>query len=236
MLFSRLLFLACSVSVVFAETPAGKAEKSPLPASESLRYTINWPSGLSLGEGSFKATQGKSGAWELELAVDASIPGFVVQDIYRSNATADLCSETLVKSYVHGRRKANEKTTFDLEKGEAIRQTGDDGGKSTIATGACAHDALAFLQYVRRELALGHLSPQHKVVFGSLYQIRLDYKGVQALKLGDSSQPADRIEASLKGPSTDLTFELFFARDTGRTPLMAKVPLALGAFTMELVR
>jgi len=239
----RFLILCLAVSsLLLAEKPSpappspAKSEKASLPASESLRYSINWPSGLSLGEGSFKATQSKSGTWELDLALDASIPGFAVVDHYHAIANADLCSQSLEKTYQHGRRKASEKTTFDLEKGEATRQGNEEGaGKSTITTGACAHDALTFIQYVRRELALGHLSPQHKVIFGSEYQIRLDYKGQQAIKIGEGNQPADRIEATLKGPQTNLTFEMYFARDGGRTPLMVRVPLALGAFTMELV-
>jgi len=240
---SLILFpLVLCVAPVFAEKPEApapapaKGDKVALPASESLRYSINWPSGLSLGEGSFKATQSKSGGWELDLALDASIPGFAVVDHYHSFANSELCSESLEKTYQHGRRKASEKTTFDLEKGEATRQSLDEGaGKSTIATGACAHDALTFIQYVRRELALGHLSPQHKVVFGSEYQVRLDYKGPQSIKIGEGNQSADRIEASLKGPQTNLTFEIYFARDGGRTPLLVRVPLTLGAFTMELV-
>ncbi len=240
----RFVILTLLATGLFAEKPAAtpvpaapaKTEKAMLPPSESLRYSINWPSGLSLGEGSFKATQSKSGGWELDLALDASIPGFAVVDHFHSFANGELCSESLEKSYQHGRRKASEKTTFDLEKNEATRQSQEEGGgKSTVSTGACAHDALTFIQYVRRELALGHLTPQHKVIFGSEYQIRLDYKGPQALKIGEGSQQADRIEASLKGPQTNLTFEIYFARDAGRTPLLVRVPLALGAFTMELM-
>jgi hypothetical protein len=233
-----LMFAAATAVAVhspaWAATPAAKAEKQVLPAAESLRYTINWPSGLSLGEGAFKATRSKEGVWEIDLSIDASVPGFQVLDHYHSTANADLCAVSLEKTYVHGKRKATEKTTFDLEKSEATRVT-RDGGKSTAPVSACEHDALSFLQFVRRELALGRLTPQHRIVFGSPYEIRLDYKGPQAIKVADVPYQADRIEATLKGPSTNLTFELFFARDAGRTPLMARVPLALGAFTMELV-
>jgi hypothetical protein len=41
---------------------------------------------------------------------------------------------------------------------------------------------------------------------------------------------------TLKGPATDTTFEIFFAKDTTRTPLLVRVPLALATFSMELVR
>ncbi len=236
----RSFLLLIIAPALFAERPPApppaKTEKALLPPAEFLRYSINWPSGLSLGEGSFKTTQAKSGSWELELSLDASIPGFAVVDHYRAFANANLCSESLEKTYQHGRRKANEKTTFDLEKNQATRQNQEDATtRSTIPTEACAHDAITFIQYVRRELALGHLTPQHKVIFGSEYQVRLDYKGPQTVRIADGSQSADRVEVSIKGPQTNLTFEMYFAREGGRTPLLVRVPLALGAFTMELV-
>jgi hypothetical protein len=34
----------------------------------------------------------------------------------------------------------------------------------------------------------------------------------------------------------DLTVEIFFARDAVRTPLLARIPLTLGTFTVELIR
>ncbi len=32
----------------------------------------------------------------------------------------------------------------------------------------------------------------------------------------------------------DLTVEIFFARDAARTPVLARIPLPLGTFTVEL--
>jgi hypothetical protein len=42
--------------------------------------------------------------------------------------------------------------------------------------------------------------------------------------------------ATLKGPASEITFEMFFARDAARTPLVIRVPLTLGTFSMELAR
>jgi hypothetical protein len=39
-----------------------------------------------------------------------------------------------------------------------------------------------------------------------------------------------------KGPSANFQAEIYFARDPARTPLLIKVPSALGPFSMELVR
>lgn len=207
-----------------------------LPASaESLRYSINWASGLSLGEATLRADKGKEN-WEFEVTMDASIPAFVLHDDYRSAATLDLCSLELNKTFTHGAKKADEMTTFDQHNHTATRQTQNGGGKSDLEIPACAKDALTFMQFARNELAQGRLAPQQQVVFGSLYDVRLEYTGSQKIKSGNQMVDADRIVATIKGPTTNLTVEIFFARDAARTPLLAKIPLALGTFTVELVR
>lgn len=212
-------------------------------SAESLRYNINWPSGLSLGEASLRAdrTRDQSGEkgrenWEFAVDIDASVPGFAVRDHYQSTAGSDLCSVQLDKSYTHGRRKAEERITFDQHRNTATRQTLNGGGKSEISTPPCARDALSFLQFARRELAQGRLAPQQQVVFGAMYQVRIEFTGTQNIHVGEGRMDADRIVATIKGPSTDLTVEVFFARDSARTPVLAKIPLSLGAFTVELIR
>jgi hypothetical protein len=207
-----------------------------LPASaESLRYTINWASGLSLGEATLRADKGKE-AWDFEVTMDASIPGFTLRDRYQSAATLDLCSLQLEKTFTHGNRKGDEKMVFDQQNHTATRETQNGGGKSDVAISACARDALTFMQFARRELAQGRLAPQQTVVFGAIYNVRIEYTGAQKIKIGDQALDADRILATIKGPTTDLTVELFFARDAARTPLLAHIPLSLGTFTVELIR
>jgi hypothetical protein len=212
------VFLACLIPV----------------SAESLRYSINWASGLSLGEATVRSDKGKE-AWDFEVTMDASIPAFALRDSYRAAATTDLCSLQLEKTFTHGTRKADEKVTFDQQNHTASRET-KNGGKADVEVGTCAKDALTFLQFARRELASGRLPPQQAVVFGAVYQVRLEYTGAQRIKYSDQAADADRIVATIKGPSTDLTVEIFFARDAGRTPLLARIPLALGSFTVELVR
>jgi len=207
-----------------------------LPVSaESLRYSINWASGLSLGEATLRADKGKE-AWDFEVTMDASIPGFALRDRYHSGATLDLCSLQLEKSFTHGNRKADEKIIFDQQNHTASRETQNGGGKSEVSIPSCAKDALTFMQFARSELAQGRLAPQQQVVFGALYNVRIEYTGAQRIKVGDQAADADRILATIKGPLTDLTVEIFFARDAVRTPLLARIPLALGTFTVELIR
>jgi hypothetical protein len=206
-----------------------------LPASaESLRYSINWASGLSLGEATLHADKGKE-AWSFEVTMDASIPGFALRDSYHAAATTDLCSLQLDKTFTHGNKKADEKVTFDQQSHSATRET-TGGGKSDVAISSCAKDALTFMQFARSELAQGRLAPQQMVIFGAAYDVRIEYTGAQKIKVGEQTVDADRMLATIKGPVTDLTVEVFFARDAARTPLLAHIPLALGSFTVELIR
>jgi hypothetical protein len=213
---------------------------APTFDSELLRYSINWPSGLSLGEAQLRSTRVKptpksAERYDFEFSIDAGIPGFTVGDKFRSEASPDFCSIEFEKVSSHGKKKANEKTTFDPEKGTATRET-KDGGKTEVTTAQCAKDALDFLYYVRRELAQGRLAPRQPVYFGASYEVRLEFAGTQMLRLGESSLEADRLNGSLKGPSSEVKFEAYFLKDAARTLAMVKVPLAVGTFSMELVK
>jgi hypothetical protein len=54
--------------------------------------------------------------------------------------------------------------------------------------------------------------------------------------LSGKNAEADRVVATLKGPASAISFEMFFARDPARTPLLIRVPLSLGMFSLELAR
>ena len=88
------------------------------------------------------------------------------------------------------------------------------------------------MQFARSELAQGRLAPQQQVDFGAVYNVRIEYTGAQRIKVGDQAADADHILATIKGPTMDLTVEIFFARDAVRTPLLARIPLTLGTFTV----
>ncbi|MEO7649823.1 MAG: DUF3108 domain-containing protein [Bryobacteraceae bacterium] len=201
---------------------------------ESLRYSVNWPGGVSLGEGQMRAKRIAVG-WQFELLLDAAIPGFAISDSYRSLASNDLCSSEFEKKSAHGERKASEKVEFRQDKQTAKRTTAS-GGSSDIGLSACAKDALAFLYYTRREMGQGRVPRPETVLGGAPYQMRLEYMGEQSVASGKQQVVADRVVASLRGPASTQTFELFFARDAARTPLAIRVPFALGTFSLDLVR
>jgi len=203
--------------------------------SESLRYSINWPSGLSLGEASISSTKGPAG-WDITVDIDASFPGFPIRDHDEATATPEFCATGLDKSFTHGQHKAAERITFDQKDNTVTRETLNGGGKSEINVSACARDALTFLEFARHELAQGRVAPQQQVIFGAPYSVRLEYTGTQTIKVADQKVEADRMLATIQGPSSSVNVELFFARDAARTPVLARLPLALGTFTVELIR
>lgn len=227
--------LGC-VAALAAETPT----LTGFPfTNETLRYTVTWPSGLSLGEAHMTAarSQAANGAerWDFALAVDASVPGFAVSDSYRASSTTDLCAMTFEKEFTHGTRKAHELVEFDSHDRVARRHT-QGGGMSDVPISACARDALTLLYYTRRELGQGRVPAPQDALFGAPYKVQMEYKGAQTVKAGGASSEADCVQVTLKGPASETTFQMFFARDPARTPLVVRVPFPLGTFSLELAR
>ena len=122
-----------------------------------LNYTVNWPSGLSLGEAVMKAGGGEPG-WDFEYTMDAGLPGLEIKDQYRSSADAQFCTARLEKDAVHGPRKAKETVIYDQQSHKAVRQT-SGGGKSEVAIPECVKDGLTFLYY----LQIGRASCRERV-------------------------------------------------------------------------
>lgn len=207
--------------------------------NETLRYSINWSSGLSLGEANLHATLLKPAQEaerrHLEFDLDAAVPGYAVSDRYRSDASADFCSTEFQRTTTHGKKKTDEKTTFDAQSGTATRQTAG-GGKSELKSPTCGKDALTYLYFVRRELSQGRIPQPQTIFFGAAYEIRVEFAGTQKIRVGDTQVDADRMTASVKGGASDISFEVFFLKDAARTPALVRVPLALGMFSMELVK
>jgi hypothetical protein len=186
-----------------------------------------------MGEGRMNARRLEGGRWEFDLTLDASVPGVTVQDHYRSVATADLCSVEFERDSAHGAKKSREKVTFAQNDRTAHRTTTTNGGGSSdFSVPACARDALTFLYFTRREMGQGRVPPADKLVFGGPYDIRLEYPGPETLK----GAVTDRLQSSVRGPSSNVSFDLLFARDPARTPLLIRVPLTLGTFSLELTR
>jgi hypothetical protein len=232
------LLISLCASLVLAAGPDPALTGFPF-TNEALRYTIDAPSGVSLGEARATSTRrsaaGGGERWDFQLSLDASLPGFTLTDNYRADSSLDLCAVNFEKAFVHGARKSHEFTYFNSPQGTARRFT-DGGGRSDVPVSACAHDALTFLYFARRELGQGRVPPAENVLFGASYRVRLEYKDAQTVKVRDTAAEADRVLVSIKGPVSEFAFEMFFARDAARTPLVVRIPLALGTVSLELVR
>ena len=87
-----------------------------------------------------------------------------------------------------------------------------------------------------KELGQGRLPPAGKIFFGGPYQVRMDYTGAQDIPVARKPTVTDHVNVSVKGPASDFKFEIFYARDAARTPLLVKIPVAVGTISLELAR
>lgn len=211
----------------------GAATGSFPTGSEVLDYSINWPSGLSLGEGHLKATLNQTGSWDFDFTAEAAFPGFPLRDEYKASANSELCSSSLSKEFTHGSHHNSESTTFS---GHSATRKTKSGGKAELAVPDCAKDGLTFVYFVRRELSHGKVPAPQEILFGAPYSIQLTYQGSATIPVGGASVVTDRMLVKGRGPAANFQAEIYFARDPARTPLLVKVPSALGPFSMELVR
>jgi hypothetical protein len=203
------------------------------PREETFRYEVKWPSGLGLGEGQMKAT--KDGPnWILEFQVEASVPGFRVMDRYKSTVDDKFCTQAFEKEFEHGTRKGKETTTF--AGGKATRVTANGGGKSEFDVPGCARDALAYLFFVREEVARGRIPGPQKLYFGSGYDVRMTFGGAESIKVSESPLESDKLKVTVATVNGKVELELFLARDEARSPALVRVPFAMGNFSMEWVR
>ena len=244
----RLAILLSTAAFIQAFTPAslietGLAQTAPAKpvlkgfpfTNESLAYTVNWPSGLTLGETHISATTDSAG-WRFELALDAGIPGFAVKDRYYSTTSLDLCSESFSKDSVHGSRRNTEKVTIDKATSMAIRTPSTGPGESKAMVPDCVRDALTFLYYARRELGQGRVPAPQEIIFGAIYNGMFEYTGAETIKVGNKPTVTDKVVCHIKGPASDIQFDVYFDRDPARTPVSIRVPFPLGKFSLELVR
>jgi hypothetical protein len=227
-----LLLVAAPVALLAAQPQTG----FPF-TDESLHYSINWQSGLSLGDATMTAHRLAAG-WNFDVKLNVGIPGFAINDHFHSVTDARFCSQELIRDLNHAHKRSDEKTTFDQKMLSAERVTTfpEGGGKSTFDIPACARDALAFAYFARVELGQGRMPPAQQIYLGGAYSVRMDYTGPQNLTVAEKSVVTDHIATTVKGPRSTLSFDVFYARDAARTPLEIRIPLKLGTFTVELVR
>jgi hypothetical protein len=173
------------------------------------------------------------------MSTSVAIPLVPISDNYKSSAYGtDLCASTLQREISHGNKKVIEKTEFDQKNNQAHRQTivPAGGGKSEFAIPTCGRDALTFQYLARREMGQGRVPPAGRVFFGSGYDVKMVYTGAQDIPVAGKPVVTDHLDVSVKGPASEFNFEIFYARDAARTPLLIKIPVKVGTVSLELVR
>jgi Protein of unknown function (DUF3108) len=231
----RIFVLTALSALLFQAQSAAPPALTGFPfTDEDLNYSVNWPSGISLGEAHLHAKRAGTN-WNFSFSIDVGVPGFQVKDAFHAESTADLCSTSFDRSTMHGTHTGEEKETIDRGRGIATRAT-KGGGQSDVPVPGCIKDALTYLFYTREEMGQGRVPMAQQILYGGLYQMSLAYTGAPMIPIKAKQVQADELVCTVKGPSGEYKFEVYFARDAARTPLLVKAPFAMGTFSMELIR
>jgi len=222
--------------LIAASVPAAQQLTGFPFTDESLSYALKGPTGIPLGDAHLTAKRADAG-WAFDLKANAGIPGFAIKDDYTSRINSDFCSTAFTRQFEHGSHKGREEETIDRSQETVTRATiGGGGGKSDFPVTDCMKDALALLYYARQELGQGRVPPPQQFLFGGLYDINMSYAGAENVQASGQTAVTDKIVCTVKGPASSFVFEMYFARDAARTPLLVKIPFVVGTFSMELVR
>ena len=233
---SRQALAACAfvagylhLAPLAAQGPAG-----PIPSDEELHYSIHWPSGLSFGSALFKARFTDPG-WRFEFDLQASLPKLEVNDRAVSRSDSQLCGQEFEKHILHGPKRANELLRFRPNAVERFNlQRAEETRPGVTPVQDCARDALAFLYFLRTELAAGRIPPPDTVFFGAGYRVRLEHAQSRWLLWDGERQLADEIQVSVRGPGSEHELSVFFGRDQSRAPLLFRMQFDTETFTMRL--
>lgn len=233
---TRLFFLVILVALL-AQPAVVPANLEGFPfADETLNYSLSFSKGITIGKGQMVAHRDPSRGWNLSFSLDASMIGYNIIDHFNAFSGLDLCGIRFERTSQHGRRRTSEITFFDRSRSVAVRGSRGGGGLTEMPVGLCPHDALSFLYYLRRELGQGRMPPNDVVLAGAQYRVSMVYAGEQTIQHDQKKVVTDQINCTIKGPASETHLEILFARDAPRTPVMVRCPLALGTFSLELVR
>lgn len=199
-----------------------------------MRYSINWPSGLGFGSALFKARFTDPG-WRFEFDLRASLPKIEINDRAVSRTGGRMCGLEFTKHILHGNKRANELLRFRPKTVERINLEGGEQARPGVTqVQDCARDALAFLYFLRVQLAAGRIPPPSTVFFGAGYRVELEHAQTRWLIWDGQRQLADEIRVSVRGPGSEHDLSAYFGRDESRVPLLFRMQFDEESFTMRL--
>ena len=197
-LFSRFVWFA-----TFFATLANSGTPGSVPAfeNEQLRYSINWPSGLSLGEAQLGASRQKTETDAVGRLHFTVRPGCRSSRLSRFGPLSarkrpvNSARSSFRRTATHGPKKTDEKETFDPA--GRHRNPRDHRRRKVGAEDACLWPRMRWPSFTScaSELSQGRMPPTQTVFFGAAYEVRLDFAGTQSIKLGDKPVEADRVTA-----------------------------------------
>ncbi len=234
--FLQALSAAALAAASLQQAPvAAQAPPGPIPASEELRYSIHWPSGLGFGSALFKARFTDPG-WRFEFDLKASLPKIEINDRAVSRSDEQMCGQEFTKHILHDNKRANELLRFRPNAVERINlEEAGEARPGVTPVKDCARDALAFLYFLRTELAAGRIPPPSTVFFGAGYRVRLEHAQTRWLIWDGQRQLADEIRVSVRGPGSEHELSAYFGRDESRAPLLFRMQFDDESFTMRLL-
>jgi Protein of unknown function (DUF3108) len=207
-----------------------------LTAGETLNYNLKWPSGISFGEATLRATHTGTEMF-LEARVDADLPQYHVLYTFSSVANEQLCSQRFRQTLREGKRSVDDSFEFD-QKNHQVRRT-RNGRSTTASISDCARDPLALLYYFRQQLALGSLpvgTPEASGTFylGQDYSVHYDSVKPEAGDAGSKEPQGDHFLIRVDGAPEAPDLEVWIRPDLRRDPVLLKVPFSLGELSAEL--
>ncbi len=234
--FSQVLVLGGVLGMAWGGLYAAAQEVAsafpPFQQGETLRYRLQWPSGITLGEATLRVSPaGKE--LRLELTVEAGLPQYTLRDTFSAVASLDdLCSIQFHQKIAEGERQREESIEFDPATRQATHTRGNQ--TTTMAVPQCARDPLTFLYYFRRELAAGRRVASGAVQLGTSIAVQIAPGVPEPVRVSGQTKPADHYVVTYSGTRGSKTFHLWLSPDAARAPVRIRAPFPLAEFAAEL--
>ena len=158
----------CALIAFGASFPGAVRFRAPLTGfpftDEDLNYSLNWPSGINLGEAHLHAK--RAGAkWDFAIHTRSGHPGFRgAGTSIAAQSAPDLCSMSFDRSTVHGLAQGEKGNQSTRGRGIATRVSKGGRRDSEFRCRSCVKDALTYLFYTREELGQGRVPAAQKIL------------------------------------------------------------------------
>ena len=224
------LLLACP-AVLMAQSAS--SSWPVLAAGEKLEYNLRWPSGITLGEATLKATHTGNQMF-LEATVDADIPQYHALYTFSSVTDEQFCSQQFRMVLHEGKRIVNDTFEFDQNNHQVHRVRNGRSTTASLSDTDCARDPLALIYYFRQQLALGKLPPGASGVLylGEAYTVHYD-AAAPGPASGSKAPQGELFNIRVDAPNAP-NLEVSIRNDPQRVPISLRIAFSLGTLSADL--